>query len=98
MLATAAAGHDWYPASCCSGQDCAPATVTQVPTGALASALAPGHSLPSAMLVSTIHGSVIVPADFKPRVSPDGQPHACMQRSFTTGQIRLLCLFLPPSS
>lgn len=91
--------HDWYPYECCSAQDCAPATITQVSMPQLAASLMPGNTLPSMMLVTTIHGSVLVPADFKPRASQDGRAHACMiRRHDAIDSMRLICLFLPPSS
>lgn len=92
--------HDWYPMECCHEQDCAPATVTSVPTASLASAFVPDSSetmLPSMMMVTTVHGSVVVPQDFKSRPSPDGITHACMQK-MPSGNMRLICLFTPPNS
>lgn len=93
--------HDWYPMECCHEQDCAPATVTSIPTASLMSSNAfvpeSERALPSLMMVTTIHGSAIVPPDFKVRESPDGRAHACLQHMMTTGQMRLICLFLPPS-
>jgi hypothetical protein len=52
--------------------------------------------LPDAMMVTTKHGSVIVPANFPRRESKDGRMHACM-RPGTGGTMRLLCIFFPPA-
>jgi len=53
---------------------------------------------PYATTVTTIHGTVVVPEGFRNiRTSPDGEAHACMMYSETTKQMRLICLFLPPS-
>ena len=49
------------------------------------------------MIVTTKHGTVIVPANFPRRESKDNQMHACM-RPMSDGGMRLLCLFLPPAS
>jgi hypothetical protein len=49
------------------------------------------------MLITTKHGSVIVPANFPRRESKDNQMHACIRPS-TGGTPRLICLFLPPST
>src|SRR5215467_1796568 len=56
--------HEWYPKECCGGHDCAPAAVEQIPvTPALAQQLQ--TTLPSAMMITTKHGTVIVPSGFK---------------------------------
>ena len=87
--------HDWYPKECCGGHDCAPATVEQIPvTPALAQQLQ--TTLPSAMMITTKHGTVIVPSGFKARESKDGRAHACIIR-IGFGQARLMCLWLPPN-
>jgi hypothetical protein len=91
VFASAAAAHDWYPISCCSGGDCAPAEVEVLPTQSLA-AMGISSALPSLMRVFNQHGSVIVPADFQTRMSPDGRVHACIHNG------RLICLFIPPST
>ena len=54
-------------------------------------------SAPSAMLITTKHGSVVVPANFPRRNSKDNQMHACM-RPGEGGGMRLLCIFIPPST
>ena len=90
------APHDWYPIECCSGMDCAPVDKVEIISGqhAIASMFAPpaNASVPSSMVVTTKHGTVVVPQNFKMRESPDGQAHACIVKG------RLVCLFMPPSS
>ena len=96
LTATTAAAHDWYPVECCSGMDCAP--VEKVEIISLQSAGIMGSApLPGSMLITTKHGSVIVPANFPRRESKDNQMHACIRPS-TGGTPRLICLFLPPST
>jgi hypothetical protein len=53
-------------------------------------------ALPGAMLVTTKHGSVLVPANFPRRESKDNRMHACM-RPGDGGAMRLICIFLPPA-
>ena len=94
--ATPAAAHDWYPMECCHAMDCAP--VEKVEIISLQSAGIMGSApLPGSMLITTKHGSVIVPANFPRRESKDNQMHACIRPS-TGGTPRLICLFLPPST
>jgi hypothetical protein len=92
VLASAGRGdaHDWYPLDCCHGMDCAPVdkVETLVPVSA---------DNPPVMVVTTKHGTVIVPADFPRRESKDNQMHVCM-RPGTTGRMQLLCIFVPPLS
>jgi hypothetical protein len=49
------------------------------------------------MLITTRHGSVIVPANFPRRESKDNRMHACIRAS-AGGNMRLICLFMPPST
>jgi len=96
LTATGAAAHEWYPVECCSGMDCAP--VEKVEIISLQSAGIMGSApLPGSMLITTKHGTVIVPANFPRRESKDNQMHACIRPS-TGGTPRLICLFLPPST
>lgn len=96
LAATAAVAHDWYPIECCSGMDCAP--VEKVEIVSMQSAGIMGSAtLPGTMLITTKHGSVIVPANFPRRESKDNRMHACMRAS-ASGNMRLICLFLPPST
>ena len=52
----------------------------------------------STMLVTTKHGTVLVPANFPRRESKDNQMHACMRVLPGSNSMRLICLFLPPST
>jgi hypothetical protein len=108
-----AESHDWYPSTCCSGNDCAPVTKTEtVENSKLANmfGVPRAYATPGIMVVTTIHGTVPVPPDFPRRESPDGQMHACIHVSDGTtrygdetsappaGIKRLICLFMPPSN
>lgn len=97
--ATPAAAHDWYPMECCSGMDCAPVEKVEIlQAPAIASFLpSPAQASPvGGMLVTTKHGSVVVPANFPRRESKDSRMHACM-RPDQSGGMRLICVFLPPA-
>jgi hypothetical protein len=98
--ATPAAAHDWYPMECCSGLDCAPVEKVEILSPpAMASMLtAPAQAAPqvSGMMVTTKHGSVVVPANFPRRESKDHRMHACM-RPAQGGTMRLICVFMPPA-
>jgi len=52
--------------------------------------------LAGSMVVTTMHGSVLVPANFPRRESKDHRMHACM-RPGDGGTMRLICIFLPPA-
>jgi len=98
-IATPAAAHDWYPMECCHGMDCAPVEKVEMLSGpSVASMLSsPAHANPlDGMLVTTKHGSVLVPANFPRRESKDHRMHACM-RPGQGGTMRLICIFLPPA-
>ena len=99
LVATPAAAHDWYPMECCHSMDCAPVEkVEMIPGPAITSMLGtpvPADALGS-MLVTTKHGSVIVPANFPRRESKDNQMHACVRPGYK-GYMRLICIFLPPA-
>lgn len=91
LMPASAAAHDWYPPECCSEQDCAEVIDVEsftIPTME--------QSLPL-MAVRTKFGSAVVPPNFRYRISPDNKMHACMH-PLPNGTMRLLCLFLPPSS
>ena len=103
--ATPAAAHDWYPMECCSGMDCAPVEKVEILPGPAFTGMlgTPAHaSVPGAMLVTTKHGSVVVPANFQRRESKDSRMHACMRptpaANGAPGGMRLICIFLPPST
>ena len=51
---------------------------------------------PGAMVVTTRHGTVLVPANFPRRESKDARMHACMMPG-AGGQMQLICIFMPPS-
>ena len=97
--ATPATAHDWYPMECCSGMDCAPVEKVEIlPAPAIASFL-PTPAQASAvggMLVTTKHGSVVVPANFPRRESKDSQ-HARVHAARPGTTMRLICIFLPPA-
>jgi len=81
---------------CCSGMDCAPVEKVEILPMQSAGIMGSG-ALPGSMLITTKHGSVIVPANFPRRESKDNQMHACIRAS-TGGNARLICLFMPPST
>jgi hypothetical protein len=97
LASTPAAAHDWYPLECCHEMDCAPvdrAEIVPTPTTTEAPGVAGG---PAALIVTTKHGTVIVPANFPRRESKDHRMHACMLPG-AGGQMQLICIFLPPST
>jgi hypothetical protein len=97
LAATPAAAHDWYPLECCHHLDCAPVDKVEiVPTPAAADPDG-ASGKPPAMMVTTRHGSVLVPANFPRRESKDHRMHACMMPG-EGGKMRLICIFLPPST
>lgn len=84
LSTTAATAHDWYPIECCHSLDCAPVDRVQM--------------MPNAtMMVTSKHGTTIVPASFPTRESKDHQMHVCM-RPGEAGAMRVICLFLPPTT
>ena len=96
LVATAAVAHDWYPIECCSGMDCAPVEKVEIMPVQSAGIMG-STTLPGTMMITTKHGSVIVPANFPRRESKDNRMHACIRAS-GGGNLRLICLFLPPST
>lgn len=83
LTATSASAHDWYPWDCCSGHDCAPVERAEV--------------LPNAeLLVTSRHGTALVPATFPKRDSQDNRMHVCMRRS--EAGMQPICIFLPPAT
>ena len=100
-VATPAAAHDWYPIECCHAMDCAPVEKVEILSPpAMASMFSPpgqaAPAMPGAMMVTTKHGSVIVPANFQRRESKDHRMHACM-RPAEGATMRLICIFMPPA-
>ena len=88
-LAPPAMAHSWYPSECCQQIDCAPVdSVTR---------LVPKGGGPAELLVTSKHGTVIIPAGFPVRESRDGRIHICMGYG-PFGSRELLCLFMPPST
>jgi hypothetical protein len=97
LAATPAAAHDWYPLECCHDTDCAPVDkVEMVPTPTATDPQAASVG-PLAMLVTTKHGTALVPANFPRRESKDHRMHACMMPG-QGDKMRLICIFLPPST
>jgi hypothetical protein len=97
---TPAVAHEWYPMECCSGLDCAVVEkVEMLPGPSIASLLGtPAHASPlGGMLVTTRHGSAVVPADFPRRESKDHRMHACMRPAPGGTGMRLICIFFPPA-
>ena len=100
-VASPAAAHEWYPLECCHAMDCAPVDKVEIVSppmlsGVLAATAQAAPTLPGSMLVTTKHGSVLVPANFPRRESKDNRMHACM-RPGDGGGMRLICIFLPPA-
>jgi hypothetical protein len=85
-----AEAHDWYPKECCHENDCAPVEhVTRT------SSLAASSELPS-MVVTTRHGTAVIPPNLPRRESKDNRMHACMS-SGPMGKMQLICIFTPPT-
>ena len=95
LAATAATAHDWYPIECCSGMDCAPVEKVEI-LSVQSAGIMGSTTLPGTMMITTMHGSVIVPGNFPRRESKDNRMHACIRAS-ASGSPRLICLFMPPS-
>ena len=87
---TPAQAHDWYPKECCHDNDCAP-----VESLARTSTLALSSELPSTV-VTTKHGSAVVPPNLPRRESKDHRMHACMNPG-PMGKMQLICIFTPPT-
>jgi hypothetical protein len=84
VVATPAAAHEWYPRECCSGLDCAPVQRVELMDNA-------------AFLVTSTHGTTVVPATFPKRESRDNRMHVCM-RPGEAGRMKPICVFLPPAT
>ncbi len=96
LAATPAAAHDWYPMECCHEMDCAPVDRAEtVPTPTTSDPKGGVAADPAAMIVTTKHGTVVVPGNFPRRESKDHRMHACMMPG-TGGQMQLICIFMPP--
>jgi hypothetical protein len=87
---TPAQAHDWYPKECCHDHDCAP-----VESIARTSSLAAAAELPSTV-VTTRHGTAVLPPNLPRRESKDNRMHACMNPG-PMGKMQLICIFTPPA-
>jgi hypothetical protein len=81
-VATPASAHDWYPIECCHGMDCAPVDKVEMQGG-------------TSLVVTSRHGTGVVPATMPRRESKDSRMHVCMRPS-SSGGMRIICVFLPP--
>ena len=83
-IASRALAHSWYPARCCSGQDCRKVDrIESLPDG---DALFHAGSI-----------SVVVPAEFMRLPSEDNETHVCVYR-VGSGEYRPRCVFVPGAS
>jgi hypothetical protein len=87
---TPAQAHDWYPKECCHDHDCAP-----VESIARTSSLAAAAELPSTV-VTTRHGTAVLPPNLPRRESKDNRMHACMNPG-PMGRMQVICIFTPPA-
>ena len=85
-----AQAHDWYPKECCHDNDCAP-----VESIARTSSRAASSELPSTV-VTTKHGTAVLPPNLPRRESKDNRMHACMNPG-PMGRMQLICIFTPPT-
>ena len=81
-LASPVSAHDWYPIECCHGMDCAPVERIEMQEGA-------------SLVVTSKHGTGVVPATMPRRESKDHRMHVCMRPASPSG-VRIICVFLPP--
>ena len=83
-----ARGHSWYPQACCSGKDCARVEKIEL--------------VPAGRMVTTKHGTILVPVDFQARESEDSDFHACISKGdgefAPVGELSLTCWFEPKGS
>jgi hypothetical protein len=87
LLGIPAQAHDWYPAECCNGSDCAPAdAVVRLSS----------DGKPPRLLVTSKHGTALVPVTLPYRESKDHRMHICMRPSLYGG-MGVICIFMPPS-
>jgi hypothetical protein len=85
---TPATAHEWYPPDCCHGGDCAAVdNITRV-------VLAGGGE--TSLVLTSKHGTAILPPDFPLRESKDHRMHVCMRPSLYGG-MGVTCVFMPPS-
>jgi hypothetical protein len=79
--------HDWYPLECCHSTDCAP-------VDSVGQFVATAGGVPQ-LVVTSKHGTAIVPQNLPRRPSMDNRMHVCMRS--LNGAMYVLCLFVPPS-
>ena len=82
-----AIAHSWYPKECCDDRDCTPV--------AKVAPLMSKDGNHSFLIISSLLGKAVVPADFPVRVSKDGRIHICMSYD-PFGDRSVVCLFMPP--
>jgi hypothetical protein len=97
-LAHRAKAHDWYPIECCSGMDCAPVEKVEIVPADQFPGASSFVAAPSAMYVTTKHGTALVPANATRRESQDSRMHACMRKDQYTGAMKLICVFMAPGN
>lgn len=88
VLSSPAHAHSWYPASCCSGVDCAPVRPSSVQetAGGYVVTVQPGSH---PMWRADRPAPLVVRIPYREaKASPDGQWHLCIN-----GQGDLLCFF-----
>src|SRR5262249_27217970 len=82
-----AQAQDWYPADCCNAGDCAPVDkVVRLSSGG-----------DNRLIVTSRHGTALVPVTLPYRESKDHRMHVCMRPSLYGG-MGVTCIFMPPSS
>jgi hypothetical protein len=74
--------HSWYPMECCNDQDCRPIDKL-VNNGDGTFEVWVGHQM------------LRVPRDFPIQQSLDSDAHVCLAPDFHTGEMELLCMFVP---
>jgi hypothetical protein len=85
---TPAKAHEWYPHDCCHGGDCA--TVDNV------TRIVPAGGGETRLVLTSKHGTAILPPDFPLRESKDHRMHVCMRPSLYGG-MGITCVFMSPS-
>ncbi len=85
---TSAKAHEWYPHDCCYAGDCAPVdNVTRI---------SPAGGGDTRLVLTSKHGTAILPPDFPMRESKDHRMHVCMRPSLYRG-MGVTCVFMSPS-
>lgn len=97
-LASPATAHDWYPMECCHGMDCAVVEKVEIVQSQTFAGYAPPSVGSSGMIVTSKHGTVFVPGNFPRRESKDNRMHVCMRPTGDGTAMKLLCIFMPPST